>query len=238
MSTAMTLSGHDRSHDCADDRAGNVTRSLLGWLTLAGPTYLIVSVVQGLSRPGFDFARHDRSLLAVGHLGWIQMVNLILVGAMMIVGGFGVRGALGDGHRAGRWTPRLLACYGAGLVLAGIFKADPANGFPVGTPPGRARHVSWHGTLHVAFAAAGFACLVAACFMIAGMHARRGEPVRAWLDRGVGVLFLFAFAMVATGSAASWIVLLFAAAVIVSFGWISALAVEMYRRTRTEGLPR
>ena len=63
--------------DCADDSQGNVARSLLGWLALAGPIYLITSVVQGILRPGFSFARHDWSLLANGSYGWIQTLSAL-----------------------------------------------------------------------------------------------------------------------------------------------------------------
>ncbi|MBO0811028.1 MAG: DUF998 domain-containing protein [Microlunatus sp.] len=96
---------------------------------MAGPVYLITSVLQGLLRPGFDFSRHDWSLLADGPLGWIQMLNLILTGVMVIIGAVGVRMIIGTAARAERWLPRLLAAYGAGLVLAGVFTADPAAGF-------------------------------------------------------------------------------------------------------------
>src|ERR1700756_4416206 len=33
---------------------GNVTRSLLGYLALAGPLYAVVSLAQALTRPGFS----------------------------------------------------------------------------------------------------------------------------------------------------------------------------------------
>ncbi len=64
---------------------GNVTRSLLGYLALAGPFYIAVSMVQALTRRGFSLARDEWSLLALGHLGWVQTANLILTGAMTLV---------------------------------------------------------------------------------------------------------------------------------------------------------
>jgi len=48
----------------------------------------------------------------------------------------GVRRALAGG-RGATWGAGLLAAYGLGLVGAGIFVADPMNGFPAGTPAGR-----------------------------------------------------------------------------------------------------
>ena len=63
-----------------DSWAGNVTRSLLGYLAIAGPFYVVVSLAQALTRHGFDLARDEWSLLALGRLGWIQQANLILEG--------------------------------------------------------------------------------------------------------------------------------------------------------------
>ena len=67
---------------------------------------------------------------------------------MVIAFAVGLRRALTPGVGA-RWAPRLVAVYGAGLVAAGVFRADPALGFPVGTPDGP-EPVSWHGMLHFA----------------------------------------------------------------------------------------
>src|SRR5215469_12619016 len=99
-----------RLQGCA--ASGNITRSLLGYLALAGPFYVAVSLAQALTRPGFSLTRDEWSLLALGHLGWIQMVNLIVTGAMTVVGSIGVRRAVGRHGQGGVWAPRLLAGYG------------------------------------------------------------------------------------------------------------------------------
>ena len=121
--------------DCSPE--GRVTRSLLGYGVFAGPFYIAVSLAQALTRDGFDLSRHEWSLLANGPGGWIQMLNLALTGLMVVAAAVGFRRALREG-RAAHWAPRLLAVYGAALVTAGIFRADPMNGFPVGTPGGPA----------------------------------------------------------------------------------------------------
>ena len=84
-------SAHER-HAC--DRATAVTKSLLGYLVLAGPFYVLVSLAQALTRTGFSVRRDEWSLLALGHLGWIQMANLALTGAMVIAGAVGMRRAM------------------------------------------------------------------------------------------------------------------------------------------------
>ena len=48
-----------------------LTRALLICGLIAGPFYIVVGLIQALTRPGFDLMRHDLSLLANGDLGWI-----------------------------------------------------------------------------------------------------------------------------------------------------------------------
>src|SRR5262249_47004104 len=122
------------------------TRVLLICGLIAGPFYIVVGLIQAFTRPGFDILRHDLSLLANGDLGWIQITNLVLTGLLVVAFAFGVRQALTAG-RSRTWGPILLGIYGLGLIGAGFFTADPAFGFPPGTPAD-AHAISWHGLLH------------------------------------------------------------------------------------------
>ena len=228
--TAETTPGARTRQDCSAAR--NVTRSLLGYLALAGPFYVVVSLAQALTRHGFDLARDEWSLLALGRLGWIQQANLIATGVMIIVGAVGARRAIGRFADAGTWAPRLLAGYGLGLIGAGIFRADAANGFPPGTPGGRAAHVSGHALLHLLFGSLGFACLITACLVIARSYHRRADRRGAVASGVVGVVFAASFAGIATGAASEVVNLGFTAAVIFSSAWLTAVAVDLYRRTR------
>jgi Protein of unknown function (DUF998) len=231
--TTSTVAGTTpgaRRQDCST--AGNVTRSLLGYLALAGPFYVVVSLAQALTRHGFDLTRDEWSLLALGHLGWIQQANLILTGVMITVGAVGVRRAIGRFADAGTWAPRLLAGYGLGLIGAGIFRADAADGFPPGTPGGHAAHVSGQGMLHLLFGSLGFACLIAACFVIARSYHRRKDRGGAVASGAVGVVFAAGFAGIATGAASEAINLGFTVVVVISSAWLTTIAVDLYRRTR------
>jgi Protein of unknown function (DUF998) len=211
---------------------GNVTRSLLGYLALAGPFYVVVSLFQAFTRDGFDPARHEWSLLALGHLGWIQQANLILSGAMLIVGAIGMRRAIGRHNPGGAWAPRLLVGYGLGLIGAGLFRADGANGFPPGTPDGRAAEITGNGTGHLVSGSFGFACLIAACFVLARAYHRAGQRRAALASCAVASMFTVAFAGIATGAASVAINVGFTAAVVISFTWLTAVSVDLYRRTR------
>ncbi len=197
--------GHGKAGRPACDRATRITRSLLGFGLLAGPFYLAVVLGQALTRTGFDLARDDASLLSNGSLGWVQIANFLLTGLMVIACAVGVRRALASG-RGAAWGPILLALYGVGLIGAGLFVADPMNGFPAGAPIGRPESITTHGLLHIAFAGIGFLCFVAACFVLARRFAAQGR--RGWTRFSIatGAIFLAAFAGVASGSSSPIVV--------------------------------
>jgi hypothetical membrane protein len=190
------------------DPATATTRSLLGWGAVAGPFFVLVSLAQALTRDGFDLTRHPWSVLENGPLGWIQSANFVLTGLMVVAFAAGLRRTVG-----GR-APVLLGVYGLSLALAGVFTADPVDGFPRGA----VATVSWHGLAHLAAGGIGFLCMAAACLMLARRF--RGGRV-------VGVGFLVAFAGISSGSPAATIP--FVLAVVGSFGWLAALAVRTYR---------
>ena len=210
--------------DCTP--AARVTRSLLGYGILAGPLYVVVSLAQALTRDGFDLTRHQWSLLSNGTLGWIQITNFVVTGLMVTASAAGLRRALAPG----RWASRLVAGYGAGLVCAGIFRADPALGFPPGTPAG-AGTVSWHGILHFASGAVGFGCLIAACFVVARRFAAEGRGRWAAYSRVTGVLFLAGFVGVATGGGSTATNLGFVGGILIGWAWLTALSIHLYRTT-------
>ena len=208
--------------------ASRRTRALLLCGALAGPLYLVAGLAQALTRPGFDIKRHDLSLLANGDLGWIQMANLVVSGLLVVAGAVGMRRALATG-RGRTWGPLLVGIYGMGLVGGGFFTADPALGFPPGTPAD-AQAISWHGLLHFVSGGVGFLALIAGCFVFARRFAGRGE--RGWAAYSVvtGVVFFLAFAGIAAGSGNGWTILGFWIGVVLAWSWISALALRLAGR--------
>lgn len=203
---------------------GRVTRSLLGYGPLAGIVFVGSIFIQGLTRRGFSIPHDDASLLANGPLGWIQVVAFLVAGAMTIAAAVGVGRALPS-----RWAPRMIALYGAGLMAAGVFRTDPADGFGPGAPAGQAVHVSWHGDGHLIAASIGFVAVIAACFVVARHLSRAGHRGLAIYSRITGVVFAAAFAGVTTGSGSPAIVLPFYAAVTALFGWLAVVCVHLYR---------
>ncbi|HET9780290.1 MAG TPA: DUF998 domain-containing protein [Candidatus Dormibacteraeota bacterium] len=221
-----TMAAATKEVDCT--RTDRITRSLLGYGVLAGPVYVVAALAQGLLRPGFNLLHDDVSLLSNGSLGWIQIANFIVTGAFVIAAAAGMARAL---KGQSTWGPRLLGGFGAGLMAAGVFVADPMNGFPAGAPAGRPETISVHGILHIVVAAIGFLCLVASCFVIARRYGRESRGRMKWFSIITGVVFLLAFAGVASGSSSAIVILGFWAGVIVAFAWIATVSIDLYRKT-------
>jgi hypothetical protein len=206
--------------------ADRITKSLLGYGVIAGPVYVVVVAAQEATRDGFDPMRHAASQLANGDFGWVQTATFLITGAMTIAGAVGIRRALGRA-RSSRWAAGLIGAFGVGLMAAGIFRADPSDGFPPGTPAGMGQP-SWHGLVHLAVAAAGFACLVAGCFVVASRLHRNGDAGWAWCSRITGVLFAGTFVFMASGAGGTVAILAFTAAVVLAWGWLTAVSVKLY----------
>ncbi|MFD1045911.1 hypothetical protein ACFQ1S_10225 [Kibdelosporangium lantanae] len=76
--------------------------------------------------------------------------------------------------------------------------------------------------LHFVFGGVGFLCLVAACLVLA-------RTTLPWFSRITGVVFLAAFAGIASGSGSVALNLAFTAAVILASVWLSVVSLRMYK---------
>nr|BFE82757.1 hypothetical protein GCM10020093_053580 [Planobispora longispora] len=152
------------------------TARLLDCGVAAGPLFLAVWAVQAVTRDGYDPTRHPLSLLSLGELGWVQIVNFVLCGALLLAAAAGLRRDL-DSGRGRRWAPILVGLNGVGLIVAGIFPTDAGAGFP-GAPAG-APEMSWHGVLHEV----GFLIAQVAWFAACPVFARRFSALgrRKWM---------------------------------------------------------
>jgi hypothetical protein len=185
---------------------------------LAGPLFLAAGLAQGAVREGFDFTRHAISQLALGEAGWIQTVNFLLAGALLIAGAAGLRRVL-DGGAGATWGPVLVGVCGASFWAAAAFPADAGAGFPVGSPD--TTTLSGHGAAHMVAGMAGYLALCAAFVVLARPLAGRGHRGWAVASRLVPVAVLAGFA----GSAAS--VLVFTAGAGLGLLWLTALTVRL-----------
>jgi hypothetical protein len=206
-----------------DDRNDSGTRTLLACGVGAGPLYLTVGVMQGLLRQGFDFGRHSLSVLANGSLGWIQAANFLITGLLVIAAAIGVGRALGAKSRGVTWS---LAGYGAAMVAAALFTADPMDGFPPGTPEGIPTSISTTGLLHFVFGALAFLCLAIAGFFAASAMRRRHLQPLASLSFISGLVVLVGFfggVALPFGLAGIW------TAVVMGWVWLSVMSLRLMR---------
>jgi hypothetical protein len=218
----------DRAKSLASAETTMLTRRLLACGVAAGPVYMVVGLAQALTREGFDMTRHALSLLSNGSLGWIQISNFLVSGALVIACAVGVWKALHPG-RAGTWGPLLLAGYGLGLIGAGVFVADPALGFPPGTPARPPHGGTLHGMMHFVCGGLGFYSLIAACFVFARRFASLKQPGWTWYSVITGLFFFAAFSGIASGSHQAWIIITFWFGVLALWVWLSAVAARLMR---------
>lgn len=159
-----------------------------------GPVFVVASLIQALTREGFDPLRHAVSQLALGPGGIVQVVTFVVSGALMILGAVGLRQAF-RGGRGARAAPVLLSIEGIGFIAAGLLPADPGNGFPPGSEEG----FSATGMLHLACAGIAFIALIAACFVLASRMAAGGNRSWAIIGRVSAVLLALGFLFANTG---------------------------------------
>jgi hypothetical protein len=119
-----------------------------------------------------------------------------------------------------------------GLIGAGIFVADPALGFPPGTPEGPPSAISQHGLLHFVAGGLGFLGLISACFVFARRFAALQEPGWAAYSVATGVIFFTAFSAIASGTREPWIVLAFTAAVVLAWLWLGLVSARLIAEQR------
>jgi hypothetical protein len=74
--------------------------------------------------------------------------QICVSGVLAIFFAWGLHQALQSG-RGSLLGPLLIAAYGLGLIVSGVFVTDAAFGYPPGTPNGEARITTMHGVLHV-----------------------------------------------------------------------------------------
>jgi hypothetical protein len=205
------------------EKSTAVSQALLAGGLIAGPLFLLVAVIQALTRSGFDLGRHPLSLLSLGDLGWIQRANFLVSGLLAVVFAVGIRRVLRS-SRGGRWGSLAVGAFGVGLMAAGIFPPVAAFGFPPGTPDGMPATVSTSAVLHGVGFTLGFVSLTLACLVFSRRFAAVGRLGWALYSVATAVVAL-ALSMWPGQDGAS--VRYFIAAMI-AWAWTSALAASIW----------
>jgi Protein of unknown function (DUF998) len=177
-------------------------------------------------RDGFDIRIHSLSLLANGAGGWIHSTMMVVSGLLTVIGALGVSAVQ---QRAGRRSYAMIAglvIYGFGIATAGLLRADPAEGFPIGTPSGPPVVITASGVGHLVAGSIGFLGLIVATLACARRSARAGDRSWAVCSAVIGVYYLVAFAGIASGAGNPLINIAFTVAVALGWGWLTALCIR------------
>ncbi|MBP2452137.1 DUF998 domain-containing protein [Mycolicibacterium lutetiense] len=180
--------------------AARVTSALLTAGVAAGLLLTAVSYTLVFTRSGFDLTRHANSMLVLGDWGWIQSVDFVVCGLLLIAFGAGVW-RVAAGIRSGRIAAVCVALYGllAGVV-AGLNPTDPGSGFP----PGRSgvEEASTSATIHGVAGGLGFLAMTCGCFVLARYFAHIGDRVWAAMSAAIGVAILAVLAYMGASAGA------------------------------------
>ncbi|MET0735590.1 MAG: DUF998 domain-containing protein [Microbacterium sp.] len=198
-------------------------RNLLIGAVVATPLFVALWGVQAFTRDGFRATFHPMSLLSLGDGGWVQILNFVVTGLLLIGGGIGLGRALEPG-RLTRAASILVALMGVGLVIAGVFVTDAGAGFPAGAPQG-APVMSWHGLVHEIGYLLTQLAFVALCIVLVVRFARTRQ--RGWMTASI-VAVAAALLVAALGDPETLAIRLVISSAI-ELGLVSVLALALVR---------
>jgi hypothetical protein len=142
---------------------------------------------------------------------------------MVVAAAVGFGRVLGPKARAVTW---FLGGYGVSMLVAAIFRADPMDGFPPGTPIGPPTSISTTGLIHFIAGALGFTFLAISCFFTSRAMRRRNASSLALLSLVSGlavVLGFFGGIVLPMGVVGIWF------AVVVGWAWLTVMSLRLTR---------
>jgi len=193
----------------------------------AGPFFVVSSLLQASLRTGLDPRQQPPSALALGGAGWLQMLTFVVAGIGYTAGALGLHRTVTGGK--GRWAPAWLFVFGLALIAGGIFRMDPAFGFPPGTPDGVGDTVSWHAAIHGFLFPLGFACILAAGWSLSRRYAADGSMVMRWVAIMIGPVTLALAVLPDIGGDPQGRFLSLWLSVVLAFGWVSLVLADVAR---------
>ncbi len=132
-------------------------RQLGGLAGMIAPVLFVgIFLLEGWLRPDYDPRADFVSELAIGPRGWIQILNFVVTGTLLLVWARGMATEFSSGKMA-RGTRILLTITGICLLLSGPFITDPMP-----TPPGE---MTVTGTIHNLLGALFFSLTTLTCFL-------------------------------------------------------------------------
>lgn len=190
---------------------------------IAGPVFVLAFLFEGATRADYNWLRHPVSSLALGEFGWMQVVNFLVSGALLVIFATAL-------WQRSRWAAIFVGLAGIGLIGAGLFVTDPLGGYP----PGTAARVVYTplGVAHDVFSLLFFLGLPLACIVFAIDFFRTGHQ---WLALDsvltpIGFLVLFVLAGIGFGQTPGWVEwggLFQRLSIVIGFAWITVVALSL-----------
>jgi len=201
------------------EREVPMTKLLLACGVIAGPLFVAVFLIAGATRPGYDAITSAVSQLALGDRGWLQTLNFLVGGSLLIAFGVGLWRTAPDNAIVSRLGPSLIGLVGIGLVAAGVF--------PIGDE------------LHVMASMVVFVGLPVTCVAFAASFRRQHS--RGWVLYSLATGLLLAVLVVGLipaldggGPFANVAGLVQRATIGVWFAWVTLVALHLWRGEGSE----
>ena len=206
-----------------------ITRFLLACGVIGPLLFILVFLIEGVTRSKYNAWHNFVSDLSMGQEGWEQIGNFLVCGALMLCFAVGLRRILRPG-KGSVLGPILFGLFGLALIVVGLFVTDP-----VGGPP------TVHGTVHNYVTLLVFVALIAACFVLARRFS--GDPAwRAWAPYSIITGILVAMFYIATNVASfldqsgtlqgAPVGLLQRTAIILGWGWVALVAFRLLFKSK------
>jgi Protein of unknown function (DUF998) len=189
--------------------------------------------VDGWNRIGYDPLSMFVSELSLGAHGWVQIVNFLVTGALVVAFGRGLAVHFGSGP-ASRAGPLLVQIIGISLMASGPFTTDPSALFD---------QVSVHGLVHGVFGAVVFSLAPISCFVFYRRFHRdpiwralAGWTLAVGVALVVGIVVLKISQLPASGLF-DWKGLVQRAVLVTFFAWLFAFAARLWFYAGRRDLP-
>jgi hypothetical membrane protein len=205
---------------------------------VVGPLlFLVVFLIEGATRPGYNAFRQQVSYLSLSGQGWMQVLNFLLCGLLLTGFACGMWRLLRPG-RSVLWGALLLGVCGLALIIAGLFVTDPGPGYPPGVS---SSPQTLHGTIHGVAGLIVFLSIAAASMALARRFA--GDPAwHGWalysLVTGILTLLLFVITTVLSALDQQGVLpnspagLFQRADILLAWGWVALLALRLLCQKR------
>lgn len=202
-----------------------VTRILLLYGLAAGPLFLSVAITQALTRAGFSLAHQPLSFLSLGELGWVQQLNFVLSGILIMSLAAGTYRSFRH-VTVGLLGALCLLGLSVGLIIAGLYPPDPGFGYPGGTPDGPPVRLTHQSAMHGLGFMLSFGFFALACVVLAIGDIKAGRRRQASYTLLSAIAALTLGMWPGTGA----IALRDLAAAVTLWTWVTVHAARLLRR--------